>query len=150
MIRGAMMQILKRLEAILGRANLLVGDDCARYCADWPGKYHWQPLAVARPANTSEVSKVMRLAHAAGVAVVPVGGNTGLVGGTMAGGALMLSLERLNRLRDIRPEARLAVVEAGVVLSNLHDAAEAHGLSFPMTFGARGGGRGDDPAAAAR
>lgn len=138
MIRGAMMQILKRLEAILGRANLLVGDDCARYCADWPGKYHWQPLAVARPANTSEVSKVMRLAHAAGVAVVPVGGNTGLVGGTMAGGALMLSLERLNRLRDIRPEARLAVVEAGVVLSNLHDAAEAHGLSFPMTFGARG------------
>lgn len=135
------MDLLTQLETLLGAKNILQGDDCAPYCRDWMGKYSWQPLAVLRPASTAEVSAVMRLAHATNTPVVPVGGNTGLAGGTNADAALMLSLERLNTLREIRPASRIAIVEAGVILSTLHDAVTPHGLTFPMTFGARGSAR---------
>lgn len=135
------MDIITELQSILGTKNLLQGDDCAAYCSDWMGKFSWQPLAVMRPANTDEVSAVMRVAHAAGMPVVPVAGNTGLTGGTNAEGVLMLSLERMNKVREIRKDARIAIVEAGVILSALHDAVTPEGLTFPMTFGARGSAR---------
>jgi FAD/FMN-containing dehydrogenase len=130
--------VLDRIREIVGGANVYHGTDVARWSADWTGSYHWQPLAVVRPADTAEVSALMRLAFETGTPVVPVGGNSGLAGGTRADGALMLSLERMNAIREIRAPARIAVVEAGVVLSALHDAAEAEGLIFPLTFGARG------------
>ncbi len=130
--------LIDRLSAICGKRHVLTGTDTARYGTDWMGKYVSQPLAVVRPGDTAEVAAVMRLAHETGTAVVPIAGNTGLVGGTHAPGALMLSVERLNRVREIRPDARIAIVEAGVILSKLHDAVEAHGLAFPLFFGARG------------
>ena len=117
---------------------MLTGSDLARYKGDWSGHYAPNPCAVARPANTAEVSAVIRCAAHHGVAVIPVSGLTGLVGGAMTEGGLMVSLERLNRIREIRPATRIAVVEAGVVLQSLHDAAEAQGLYFPLWFGARG------------
>ncbi len=130
--------LIRRLAAICGAGNVLSGKDAAPYGRDWMGKYVSQPLAVVRPGDTTEVAAVMRLAHDTGTPVVPIAGNTGLVGGTHAAGALMLSVERLNRVRAIRPDARIAIVEAGVILSTLHDAAEAHELAFPLFFGARG------------
>ncbi len=132
------MNIIDRLRDIAGTANVLTGTDGARYQSDWIGKYNWQPLAIVRPASTDQVSAILKLANDTGTPIVPVSGNTGLSGGTAAEGALMLSLERMRAIRDIRPEARLAIVEAGVVLSTLHDAVEALDLTFPMTFGARG------------
>ncbi len=135
------MDIITELQSILGAKNLLQGGDCAAYSSDWMGKFSWQPLAVMRPADTAQVSAVMRVAHAAGMPVVPVAGNTGLTGGTNADGVLMLSLERMNKMREIRKDARIAIVEAGVVLSALHDAVTPEGLTFPLTFGARGSAR---------
>ncbi|MBI1417484.1 MAG: FAD-binding protein [Limimaricola sp.] len=132
------MSLLDRLAAIVGPANLATGPDAARWSQDWTGKFHFTPLAVVRPASTAEVSAVMALAHETGTPVVPVSGNTGLVGGTVAEGALMLSVDRMNRIREVRPAGRLAIVEAGVILSSLHEAAAAHDLIFPLTFGARG------------
>lgn len=132
------MDLVAELTALLGATNVLTGADAAGFGREWTGKYHWQPRAVLRPANTSEVAAVLRLASAAGVAVVPVGGNTGLNGGTFAQNALMLSLERLNRIRDINPAARTLVAEAGVVLDRLHEAAASVDLAFGLTFGARG------------
>ncbi len=132
------MDLIEQLSGICGAANVLTGRDAARYGTDWMGKYVSHPLAVVRPGTTVEVSAVMQLAHRTGTPVVPIAGNTGLVGGTHAEGALMLSVERLNQVREIRPEARIAIVESGVVLSNLHDAAEQEGLAFPLFFGARG------------
>lgn len=129
---------LAALRDLLGPAHVLTGADAARYGQEWTGDYPSTPLAVLRPGTTEEVAAILRLANETRMAVVPVSGNTGLTGGTRAEGALMLSLERLNRIRAIRPEARVAVVEAGVVLSHLHDAVADHGLHFPMTFGARG------------
>jgi len=130
--------MLDRLETIVGKANVLTGGDMARWSRDWAGNYTWEPLAVVRPASTAEVSAILRLANETQTAVVPVSGNTGLAGGTRAEGAIMLSLDRMNRVREIRPQARIAIVEAGVILSSLHEAADAEGLIFPLTFGARG------------
>lgn len=132
------MDLIERLQGILGKAHVLTGKDAEAYGRDWTGKYVSAPLAVLRPANRDEAAAVMKLAHETGTPVVPVSGNTGLAGGAHAEGALMISLERMNRIREIRPEARIAIVEAGVVLANLHAAAEDQGLIFPLIFGARG------------
>ncbi len=130
--------MIEEFRAAVGAANVLTGADMARYARDWMGKYHGAPLAVVRPGSTAEVAACVKLAAAHGVPVVPVSGNTGLVGGTMTSGGLMLSLERMNRIRTVKRDARLVVAEAGVILSRLHDAAEAEGLYFPLWFGARG------------
>ena len=133
--------MLDRVREIVGAAHVLTGDDARGYGRDWPGKYHFTPMAVVRPGSTEEVAAVVRLANETGTSVVPVSGNTGLNGGTEAEGALMLSLERLNRVRAVKPEARIVVAEAGVILSDLHAAAADHDLTFPLTFGAKGSAR---------
>jgi FAD/FMN-containing dehydrogenase len=132
------MGLSEDLAEVVGAAQVVTGTDMVRYSRDWMGKYEGAPIAVVRPASTTEVAGCVRVAAAHGVAVVPVSGNTGLVGGTMTTGGLMISLERMNRIRDLRPDARIVVAEAGVILSRLHEAAEAVGLYFPLWFGARG------------
>ncbi|MBP0482531.1 FAD-binding oxidoreductase [Sagittula salina] len=137
-LRGA--AVIEALRAALGNA-VLTGADMAPWSRDWTGQYQWTPLCVVRPRDTGAVSTVMRLAHAEGVPVVPVSGHTGLSGGTLGEGAVMLSLDRLDRIEEIRPEARVARVGAGVILSDLHAAAAVYDLCFPMTFGAKGSAR---------
>jgi len=132
------MDIIERLRGLIGPAHVLTGADCAPWASDWTGTYKGQPLAVLRPANTAEVAAIMALAFETGTPVVPVAGNTGLAGGTHAPGQLMLSIDRMRTIRDIRAEARTAIVEAGVILSQVHDAVAQHGLVFPVTLGARG------------
>jgi FAD/FMN-containing dehydrogenase len=130
--------MITQLAALVGDKYVLHGADLDRWRSDWTGAYRFEPLAVVRPASTAEVAAVVRWANDTGTTVVPVSGNTGLSGGTYADGAVLLSLDRLNRIRDLRPDARVAVVEAGVILSSLHDAADAVDMIFPLTFGARG------------
>ncbi|WP_375258544.1 FAD-binding oxidoreductase [Citreimonas sp.] len=130
--------LIGTLRAALGDGAVATGDDAARWSQDWTGQFAWTPLCVARPTDTAGVARVLQEARAAGVPVVPVSGNTNLAGGTVAEGAVMLSLDRMNRVREINEKARTATVEAGVILSQLHAATEAHGLTFPMTFGAKG------------
>ncbi len=132
------MDLLDRIALIVGPTHLLTGADMDRWTRDWTGTYPSTPLAVVRPGSTAEVSGVMALAHETATPVVPTSGLTGLVGGAQANGALVLSVDRMNRIRDIRPAGRLAIVEAGVILSALHTAAADHDLIFPLTFGARG------------
>jgi FAD/FMN-containing dehydrogenase len=138
---GSMMvttDLITALSAAVGPTHVLTGAETARYARDWMGKYQGQPLAVVRPASTAEVAGCLRVAARMGVKIVPIGGNTGLVGGTMTEGGLMISLERMNRIRALRQDARIVVAESGVILSQLHDAAAAKGLYFPLWFGARG------------
>ncbi len=132
------MTLTRRLADIVGAANVLTGADTTPYRRDWTGKYSAEPLAVLRPGSTAEVAAILRLAQSERLAVVPAGGRTGLTGATSANDALLLSLERMNRIREVKPEARVAVVEAGTILSSLHDAAAANDLYFPLWFGARG------------
>ncbi len=133
-----MSTLLTEISAEIGPAHVLTGADMAPFVHDWTGVYTSTPVAVVQPANTAEAAFVMQRAFASGTPVVPVSGNTGLAGGAVARDALMISLARMNRLREIRPDARIAIVEAGVVLANIHQAAEAHDLVFPLMFGARG------------
>jgi FAD/FMN-containing dehydrogenase len=132
------MTLTDNLIAALGRPHVLTGADTAAFTGDWTGKYTAAPVAVARPADTGQVAETLRIAARHGVAVVPAGGRTGLVGGTMTTGGLMLSLDRMNRIRALKPAARVVVAEAGTILSTLHDAAAEQGLYFPLWFGARG------------
>jgi FAD/FMN-containing dehydrogenase len=132
------MTLIQDLCAIVGTAHVLTGADTDAWARDWTGMYIGAPLAVVRPATTQEVSRIMALAHAGNVPIVPVSGNTGLNGGAYAKDTLVLSVARLNRISDIDIMARTATVGAGVVLSAMHDAAAAHDLLFPLTFGARG------------
>jgi FAD/FMN-containing dehydrogenase len=132
------MHFIDRARALIGAEQVLTGSDAAPYGVDFMGKYKAEPLCVLRPGSTAEVSALMALATQTATPVVPVSGNTGLSGGTYAPGAAMLSLERMNRIREIRPGAGIAIVEAGVVLARLQEEAAEHGLAFPLTFGAQG------------
>ena len=132
------MDLLAELTDLLGPAHVLRGAEALAFGRDWTGHYAWEPLAVLRPGSTAEVAAVLRLAQETGTPVVPLGGNTGLNGGTSAPGALMLSLARMNAIRALNPQARTIVAEAGVVLETLHGLAAAHGLAFPLSFGAKG------------
>lgn len=132
------MALVQDFAAIIGEANALTGADTARWSKDWTGKYCAEPGVVLRPSSTREVSQIMALANAQKQSITPVSGHTGLVGGTYAPGGVMLSLDRLNMIHDVNTLARTATVDAGVILSTLHDAADAQDLMFPLTFGAKG------------
>ncbi len=96
------------------------------------------PLAVVKPRSTAEVSAAMKLCHAAHQPVVAWGGKTGLVEGANSDDAIALSLERMNRIEEIDVAAATMTVEAGAVLQNVCETADANGLFFPLDLGARG------------
>ena len=134
--------LLARLRAILGEAGLLTGlADTAPYCSDWRALYHGRAAAVARPADAGELARVVRTCAAAGIAMVPQGGNTSLVGGAVpdeGGGQIVVSLSRLRRVRDVDPVDMTITVEAGVTLRAAQDAALAVGCQLPLSISSEG------------
>ncbi|MFB9148815.1 FAD-binding oxidoreductase [Roseovarius ramblicola] len=134
----ALSSAMDEIARLVGVTHVLRGEAAARWSGDWAGHRRWQPLAVARPGDTGEVAALVRLANRHRLPLVPVSGNTNLVKGTVAEGALMVSLDRLSEIREIRPAARVAAVGAGVVIEALNTALAAHDLMFPLSFGARG------------
>ncbi|MFN0115211.1 MAG: FAD-binding oxidoreductase [Paracoccaceae bacterium] len=130
--------LIRRLADAVGAAHVLTGADTEGYGTEVMGKYRWAPLAVVRPGSADEVTAILKLCAAAGVGVVPSAGRTGLTGASEAEGRVMLSVARMNRIREVRASSRIAIVEAGVILSRLHEAAAEQGLVFPLTFGAKG------------
>jgi FAD/FMN-containing dehydrogenase len=111
------------------------------WVTDWRGRIHGAAPAMLAPSSTEEVAEIVRLAAEHRVPLVPQGGNTGMAGGATPpadGSALLLSMRRMNRIRSVSAESRLAVAEAGVILATLHDAAHKVGMRFPLTLGARG------------
>jgi FAD/FMN-containing dehydrogenase len=129
------------LRARLGEAGLLLGGDLSAYENDWRKRYAGKALAVARPASTDEVAAVLRLCHEHRVAVVPQGGNTGLVGGSTpdaSGAQLVLNLSRMKRIRAIDAANASLTAEAGCVLAEVQAAAAQAGLLFPLSLAAEG------------
>ena len=132
--------LLTALRAALGDAHVLTGEQPA-YELDWRRRWRGRALAVVRPGSTAEVAQVLRLAAQHGVSVVPQGGNTGLVGGGVpddTGTQLLLSLQRLNRVRAIDRANLTMTVEAGMVLQTVQAAAAEAGLLFPLSLAAEG------------
>ncbi|WP_315755425.1 MULTISPECIES: FAD-binding oxidoreductase [unclassified Bradyrhizobium] len=137
-----MTELIERLQGAIGAAHVLVAaEDQAPYLRDWLGKYHGTAIAVVRPGSTAEVAAVMVACAEARSAVVPQGGHTSLSGGATpdAGGrAVVLSLARMNRIRAVDAIGQTIVVDAGVVLAKVQDAARAAGLLFPLSLGSEG------------
>ncbi len=133
--------LLSALRAIVGESHLLQGPGLEAYEVDWRKRYRGRALAVVRPGSTGEVAAVVRACAAAGVSIVPQGGNTGLVGGGVpdeSGRQVLLSLGRLNRIRAIDPDNLTLTAEAGCVLQAVQQAADDRGLLFPLSLAAEG------------
>lgn len=134
--------LLARFAAIVGDSHALrEQQDIAPYLIEPRGLWHGKTSLVLRPGSVEEVSRIMKLATETKTPIVPQSGNTGLVGGQMpdaSGGEVVLSLSRLNRIREIDILSNTATVEAGVILQNLHDAASAVERLFPLSLAAQG------------
>ncbi len=135
-------KILAAAREALGPKGVITdANDLAPWLSDWRGRVHGAAPAMLAPSSTDEVAAIVRLAAEHRVPLVPQGGNTGMAGGATPpadGSALLLSLRRMNRIRTISAEDRLAVAEAGVILAELHDRAAGIAMRFPLTLGARG------------
>jgi FAD/FMN-containing dehydrogenase len=111
------------------------------WLTDWRGRYTGRALAMASPATTGEVASLVKLCAEHGVPIVPQGGNSGMAGGATpdaSGAAIILSLRRMNKVRQLRAGDGQIICEAGLILEHLHDVAEAAGLRFPLTLGGKG------------
>lgn len=133
---------LDEAAAILGPRGLTRDAELVSpWLTDWRGRYTGKACAMASPASTEELSQLVKLCVAHGVPIVPQGGNSGMSGGATpdeTGNAILLSMRRMNTIREIDVEARRVTCEAGVVLQTLHEAVEAKDLRFPLTLGGKG------------
>jgi FAD/FMN-containing dehydrogenase len=141
-----MNDLITTLRAIVGPTHVLTEGDLSQYEQDWRKRMHGKALAVVRPATTQQVADVVKacaLARAAGspVSIVPQGGNTGMVVGSVpdaSGQQVVLSLQRMSAVRSIDTGNMTVTVEAGCILQNLQDATENAGFLFPLSLAAEG------------
>jgi len=135
-----MNELIDELRRLLGERHVLTAaDDLAPYCTDWRGRYTGSAPCVALPGSTEETAAVVRACAAAGVAMVPQGGNTGLCGGaTPTGSEVVINLRRMNRIRAIDADNNSLTVEAGCTLQAVQDAAAEMDRLFPLSLAAEG------------
>ena len=133
--------LLETLRSAVGAAYVLTAGDLTAWELDWRKRWRGRALAVVRPGSTAEVAAVVRACAAAGTAIVPQGGNTGLVGGGVpdaSGTQVLLSLQRMNRVRAIDEANLTLTAEAGCVLQAAQQAARERGLLLPLSLAAEG------------
>lgn len=134
--------LLDALKAIVGPEGWLgEGPDTQAYTQDWRKKWPGRTPLVLRPTDARQVSAIVRLCGQAGVGVVPQSGNTGLVGGSVPrdnGGDIVLSLNRMARIRDVDPLNNTMTVEAGCILADVQAAARDHDRLYPLSLAAEG------------
>ena len=133
--------LLEALRAAVGASQVLTDGDLSAFELDWRQRWRGKALAVVRPGSTAEVAATVRACAAHGAAIVPQGGNTGLVGGGVpdaSGTQVLLSLARMNHIRGIDAANLAMTVEAGCVLAAVQQAAAEAGLLFPLSLAAEG------------
>ncbi len=132
--------LLDALRTAVGQSHVLATPaDMAAYCTDWRGRYAGAARCVVRPGSTAEVAAVVRACAAAGAAIVPQGGNTGLCGGaTPTGGEVVVALTRMNRIRALDADNNSITVEAGCTLHAVQEAARDADRLFPLSLAAEG------------
>ncbi|XJN99943.1 FAD-binding oxidoreductase (plasmid) [Aminobacter sp. UC22_36] len=133
---------IAEIALIVGAGGVLRGAEVgARYGQDWSGDNIGTPLAVVRPRTTEQVSQVVAVCARLGLAVVPQGGHTGLVGGAVpsqAGTEIVLSLELMNQIGELDERNFSMVVQAGCVLETVREHAAQRGFVFPLALGSQG------------
>ena len=135
--------IAQQLAAIVGERNVITnGLDMAGYLAEPRELFHGRAICVVRPGTTEEVAAVLKFCHETGTRVVPQGGNTGLVGGQIPGQGegeeILLSLKRLDKVREIDISSNTMIVEAGVTLLRTQEEAAQVGMLFPLSLASEG------------
>jgi FAD/FMN-containing dehydrogenase len=138
MITNLTHDLLTKLEALLPQGTLR--EASPRYLEEPRAKWQGVAAAVTAPKTVEDVSTILRFATAHRIALIPYGGGTGLVGGqvTSTGTPLLLSLERMNAVREVHPSENVIVVEAGCTLQAVQDAAEKANRLFPLSIGSKG------------
>jgi FAD/FMN-containing dehydrogenase len=137
-----MNDFLQQCRNVLGAQYVISGEsEMEPYLTDWRRRFTGKACAVLKPGSTSEVATIVKLCNAAAVAIVPQGGNTGLVLGSVpdqSGRALVLSLTRLNGVRSVDPLNNTMTVEAGCILEQVQQEAHKAGRLFPLSLAAQG------------
>ena len=130
---------IARLREIVGPKGVIDGADQAPFLHEWRGRWTGAPSAVLAPASVEEVRRIVSACADHDLAITPQGGNTGLVGGQIPlGGEVLVTLRRLNRIREVSPLDYSLVVDAGVTLAEAQTAAEAADRLFPLSIGSEG------------
>ena len=134
--------LIETLADIVGAQNVITDAQTMHpYLGDWRGRYRGAARCVVRPGSTAEVAAVVRACSAAGVAMLPQGGNTSHCGASIpdkSGKTVLISLSRLNKIRAVDAANNTITVEAGCVLQNLQEAALAVDRLFPLSLAAEG------------
>ena len=133
--------LVNALRTAVGAANVMVDGDLSAYELDWRRRFRGKALAVVRPGSTTEVAAVVKLCGRHGAGLVPQGGNTGLVGGSVpddSGTQVLLSLQRMQKVRAIDEANLTMTVEAGCILQAAQQAAASRGLLLPLSLAAEG------------
>lgn len=127
-------------KSIVGDSAVLTDiDDKAPYCKDETEDFHFEPHCVVKPSDANQISAIMAHCNKRKIAVTPRGGGTGLSGGALCvHGGVCLSLEKMNRVIEIDTKNLIAVVEPGVIVEELHNAAAEHGLMYPPDPASKG------------
>ena len=132
-------EVIDRLKALLGEGGWSQAPDrIAPKLVEWRERWSGQTPLLLLPRNTQEVAAIVALCAETRTPLVPQGGNTGLVGGQIPEGEVLLSLERMNRILDINKSDDVVVVEAGVSLAAVHEAAREIGRRFPLSLASEG------------
>ena len=134
-------ELLTQLRQIVGAPNVLTEGDLEAYELDWRRRERGKSLAVVRPGSTEEVAAVVKACVAAKVSMVPQGGNTGMVVGSTpdaSGTQVLLSLQRMNRVRKLDAGNLTITVDAGCVLQSIQEACEKDGFLFPLSLASEG------------
>jgi len=137
-----MSAILERMAGIVGAKNIVTDADAmVPYLKEWRDLFRGKAQGIVRPGSTAEVAELVKLAAETGTTLVPQGGNTGLVGGQIPiaeGKEVILSLQRLDKVRAVDTDGDTMIVEAGVTLKRAQDTAEAAGRLFPLSLASEG------------
>jgi len=131
--------VISRLKAVLGEAGWSQDPErLAPKLVEWRDRWSGSTPLLALPKSTAEVAAVVGICAESGTAITPQGGNTGLVGGQIPEGEVLLSLERMRAVREVNTLDDVLIVEAGLTLAAAHEAAEAAGRRFPLSLASEG------------
>ena len=131
--------VLSRLKSLVGEGGWSTDPDrLAPKLVEWRDRWSGTTPLLLLPRDVNEVAAIVGLCAESRVAITPQGGNTGLVGGQIPQGEILLSLERMRAIRDLDPMDDVIVAEAGVTLAAVHEAAEAAGRRFPLSVASEG------------